>query len=247
MRVAQLQIGNERHLHRAARRARHAISLVRVEYAAASPALTLVHPEAQQTATLPETFVGREKLQVSRGDVNSALAAAAGEGKIDVTYTTPIENYNPIELYATIAQWEAPDRLLVYEATRGIKQLHKILSASLSLPTENIRVVAPFVGSAFGSKGFQWSRTLLTAAAARLVNRPLKLTFTRPQMFDSAGQRAHTSQQLSLAAAKDGKLIALRACQRDALFARLRISGVMREHVAHALLVSQRRCLSSTR
>src|SRR5204862_5869910 len=79
-----------------------------------------------------------------------------------------------------------------------------------SLPRDNVRIVCKFVGGAFGSKGFQWSHTLLAAAAAQLVQRPVKVTFTRPQMFDSAGQRARTEQHFSLGADKAGKLVALR-------------------------------------
>src|SRR5438105_8810 len=165
-------------------------------------------PAAQKESWLPEYILGRDKAQESRGDVNSALASA--ETRIDVTYSTPVENHNPIETYSTLAMWEAPEHVVIYEATRGIKQLQRIVAGAFSLPIENIRIISPFVGGAFGSKGFQWSHTLLTAAAARLVNRPVKLTFARPQMFDSAGQRAHTSQALSLAAGRNGKLVALR-------------------------------------
>jgi xanthine dehydrogenase YagR molybdenum-binding subunit len=78
------------------------------------------------------------------------------------------------------------------------------------LPQENVRIVCPFTGGAFGSKGFQWSHTLLAAAAAKQVQRPVKLTLTRPQMFDSAGQRARTEQRLSVGVDKTGKLVALR-------------------------------------
>jgi xanthine dehydrogenase YagR molybdenum-binding subunit len=78
------------------------------------------------------------------------------------------------------------------------------------LAKENVRIICPFVGGAFGSKGFQWSHILLTAAAARLVDRPVKLHFTRSQMFDSAGQRAKTSQRFVVGAGSNGKLVALR-------------------------------------
>jgi xanthine dehydrogenase YagR molybdenum-binding subunit len=187
---------------------RQAVSVVRVHYAPGRPALRLDDPDANKTAFEPETFVGREKLQVSRGDVAGALAGA--KTKIDLTYTTPIENHNPIETYSTIAMWETPERLLVHEATRGIKQLQKILWNALRLQKEDVRIICPFLGGAFGSKGFQWSHILLTAAAAKLVHRPVKLHFTRPQMFDSAGQRAHTSQRVALGADEGGKLVALR-------------------------------------
>ncbi|MEY2574838.1 MAG: xanthine dehydrogenase YagR molybdenum-binding subunit [Verrucomicrobiota bacterium] len=184
----------------------HAVSLLRVEYEATPP--TLVIGNAEQQALHPELFIGREKLQVKRGDVAAALASAAA--KIEMTYTTPIENHNPIETYSTTAEWEAEDRLVLHESTRGIKQLQKIVGNAFGLPQENVRIISPFVGGAFGSKGFQWSHTLLAAAAAKLVGRPVKLTFTRPQMFDSAGQRARTEQKFSVGAGRDGKLVALR-------------------------------------
>ncbi|HEY2614187.1 MAG TPA: molybdopterin cofactor-binding domain-containing protein, partial [Chthoniobacterales bacterium] len=188
--------------------AMHAASLVRVQYESDPPVLTMDDDRVRQTGLEPETFIGREKLQVKRGDVEAALANAAA--RIDVSYTTPIENHNPIETYSTTAEWDAADRVRIHEATRGIKQLQRIVANAFGLPRENVHIICPFIGGAFGSKGFQWSHTLLAAAAAKLLQRPVKLTFTRAQMFDSAGQRARTEQEFSLGASRDGKLIALR-------------------------------------
>lgn len=186
----------------------HATSLVRITYHSQSPLVFTNDQNAQRDAAKPETFIGREKLQVKRGDVDAPLASAAH--KIDAIYSTPIENHNPIETYSTTAEWEAADRLLIHESTRGIKQLQRIVSNAFGLPRENVRIICPYVGGAFGSKGFQWSHTLLTAAAAQLAQRPVKLTFTRAQMFDSAGQRARTEQRFTMAADRAGKLLALR-------------------------------------
>ena len=188
--------------------ATHAASLVRLAYQTQPAVVTLDDQRVQDNALWPGTFIGREKLQVKRGEVDAALATAAQ--KIDAIYSTPVENHNPIETYSTTAEWEAPDRLLIHEATRGIKQLQRIVANAFGLPRENVRIVCPFIGGAFGSKGFQCSHTLLAAAAAQLVQRPVKLTFTRPQMFDSAGQRARTKQRFSVGAGKNGKLVALR-------------------------------------
>ncbi len=184
--------------------ATHAASLVHIQYEAKPPLVSLADTNPVQ----PEKFIGRERLQAKRGDVNAALGTAPH--KVDVVYSTPIENHNPIETTSTTAEWEAPDRLLIHESTRGIKQLQKIVSTVFGLPPENVRIVCKFIGGAFGSKAFQWSHTLLAAAAAQLFQRPVKLTLTRPQMFDSAGQRARTDQRFSLGADKNGRLVALR-------------------------------------
>lgn len=188
--------------------ATYAASLVQVTYQSQPPVVTLNDERAQKNATAPEKFAGRDELQHKRGDVGSALATAAH--KIDFVYSTPIENHNPIETYSTTSEWEGADRLLIHECTRGIKQLQRIVANAFGLPQENVRIICPFIGGAFGSKAFQWSHTLLAAAAAKLVQRPVKLTLTRPQMFDSAGQRARTEQRLSIGADKNGKLIGLR-------------------------------------
>jgi xanthine dehydrogenase YagR molybdenum-binding subunit len=188
--------------------AMHAASLIRVTYQSQPPIVTMADETARKSAIQPEVFIGREKLQVTRGDVDAALARATH--RIDVVYSTPVENHNPIETYSTTAEWETPDRLLIHECTRGIKQLQRIVANAFSLPRENVRIVCPFIGGAFGSKAFQWSHSLLAAAAAQLAQRPVKLTFARPQMFDSAGQRARTEQHFSMGAGQDGKLLALR-------------------------------------
>jgi len=188
---------------------RDAVSLVRVDCAPNEPVLEMDSPAVQNTATHPEKWIGQDALQVSMGDFAGAFAAAPAERKLEVRYITPIQNHNPIETYSTTAEWTAPDQLRIHEATRGIKLLQKIVANAFHLPPEKVTIVSPFVGGAFGSKGFQWSHVLLTAAAARLVRRPVKLTFTRAQMFDSAGQRARTEQSFRLAADEEGKLVAL--------------------------------------
>jgi len=188
--------------------ATYAASLVQVAYQPQPALVSLDDERAQKSATWPEKFAGRDALQVKRGDVDAALATAAH--KIDVVYSTPIENHNPIETYSTTAEWETPDHLLIHECTRGIKQLQRVVANAFGLQQDHVRIICPFIGGAFGSKGFQWSHTLLAAAAAKLAQRPVKLTLTRPQMFDSAGQRARTEQRFSAGAGKDGRLVALR-------------------------------------
>jgi len=188
--------------------ATYAASLVQVAYQPQPALVSLDDERAQKSTTWPEKFAGRDALQVKRGDVDAALATAAH--KIDVVYSTPIENHNPIETYSTTAEWETPDHLLIHECTRGIKQLQRVVANAFGLQQDHVRIICPFIGGAFGSKGFQWSHTLLAAAAAKLAQRPVKLTLTRPQMFDSAGQRARTEQRFSAGAGKDGRLVALR-------------------------------------
>ncbi|SFQ53607.1 xanthine dehydrogenase family protein molybdopterin-binding subunit [Hymenobacter arizonensis] len=191
-------------------RARYAATLVRVSYAEQAPQLAMATAGRK---TRPESFLGnnQEKLQVTIGDPTAALAAAPV--KLERVYESAITHHNPIEQLATIARWEkrnGADFLTLYDTTRGLEVLQEVMATSLGLPKESVHVICPFVGGAFGAKGWLFAPPLLTAMAARVVGRPVKIEWRRQDMFAVAGKRAATRQTLALGATREGKLTALR-------------------------------------
>src|SRR5262249_39787464 len=78
------------------------------------------------------------------------------------------------------------------------------------LPADNVHVLSPFVGGAFGTCLRTWPHTLIAALAAKHVRRPVKLVLTRAQMFTMTGYRPHTVQTVALGATREGKLTAIR-------------------------------------
>ena len=146
----------------------------------------------------------RDREESRRGDPEACLAKAAVV--IDQTYSTPIQNHNPMEPHATIASWDG-DKLSVYDATQGISGVQGSLARAFSIPPANIHVQCPFTGGGFGCKGYVWSQTILAAMAAKVAERPVKLVLEREQMFGPVGSRPNTSQRIKLAAASDGKLL----------------------------------------
>ena len=188
--------------------AREAASLVRVRYQLGE-LRTELHAFVQQ-AIEPPLWAGRVKLQDKRGDADWAWGNMPQDRLVDATYSTPIENHNPIEPAAALAMWESPDRLTLHISTRGVDLTQKVVASVFGLPIENVRIICPFIGGHFGSKGFSWAYFIVAAAAARLINRPVRLVLNRPQMFDSMGQRARTVQSVGLAADETGKLAVLK-------------------------------------
>ena len=181
-------------------RATDAASRVRVRYEKLPAKLSLLHGEGFH----PKHAHGDEPSVYERGDVDGAFSGAAI--KIDHVYTTPVEHHNPMEPHATVATWQG-DTLTVYDATQGVFATRSRLADAFGLPQSSIRVVCPFVGGGFGSKGSTWPHTVLAAMASRAVKRPVKLVLTRPQMFGSVGYRPATIQRLALGATKDGTLV----------------------------------------
>jgi xanthine dehydrogenase YagR molybdenum-binding subunit len=186
--------------------AQEAARLVQVRYAAARPWVEL---EGNLTAAYTPAYGGayREPPDDRRGDVAAGLAQA--DVRIDHVYTTPFETHNPMEPHATIAVWDGPNKLTLYDATQGPFPDRERVATLLGLQPDNVRVISPFLGGGFGSKGPAWSHVVLAAMAARRVNRPVKLVMERPQMFGPVGFRSRTRQRIVAGAKKDGTLLAL--------------------------------------
>ncbi|BBZ76325.1 acylaldehyde oxidase [Mycolicibacterium anyangense] len=164
------------------------------------------HGEIRYGSYHPDHFVKlvEEKLQDRRGPDDEP----AGAVRIARRYATPLNAHYPIELSACIAEW-AGDLLTVHDTTRWITGERTALAAYLGLPESHVRVVAPLVGGAFGSKSFLWMHVVLCAVASREVGRPVKLVLTRNQMFSSTGHRPRTYQDLSLVAEGNGELLSI--------------------------------------
>ncbi|HWD67813.1 MAG TPA: xanthine dehydrogenase family protein molybdopterin-binding subunit [Caulobacteraceae bacterium] len=141
--------------------------------------------------------------------VGNAMTAFAGAPvRVDGHYATPTQHHNPIELFTTACAWSG-DKLTVWESSQGVWGYKYGLAEQLGIPPQNVHVVSPYIGGAFGSRGSLTQRTALVALAARRIKRPVKLATTRGQGFTIATYRAETRHHLALGANRDGKLTAL--------------------------------------
>ncbi|QIP14670.1 xanthine dehydrogenase family protein molybdopterin-binding subunit [Spirosoma aureum] len=179
--------------------ARYASRLIRVDYEKAAAKVDFSKLANQ---AVPPKDPAEEK----RGDAKAAMSTAAYT--IEEVYATPIEHHHPLEPHATIAEWNG-DHVTLYNSSQIVNGAQNAAAATLNLKPENVRIVSPYIGGGFGSKGGQWANLVLAAVAAKAVNRPVKLALARQQMVNSVGLRQRNYQKVSLAATKDGKLIAL--------------------------------------
>lgn len=187
--------------------ARYAATLVRVTYDAQPPELD---PDTASDQAFPEMFAGAEPLQKGGEEVQAALSAAPF--RLTRKYETAIHHHNPIELLASIAQWEerdGDDFLTLYDTTRGIDVSRDVLAQALDLPPQNIRVVSKFIGGAFGSKGWSFFNPLLVALAAKVARRPVKIEWRRQQVYSVGSYRPGMKHQLDIGATPDGVISAL--------------------------------------
>ena len=183
--------------------ARDAAHRIVVDYEIDRPTATFDSPGAvdQELATQ-----NKKHDDPKVGDFAAAYATAPVT--VDVAYSTPTQHHNPIELFATQCAWNGA-QLTVYEPSQNVYGIKNGLAAQLGIEPSRIRVISPFIGGAFGSKGSLTQRTALVAIAARKLGRPVKLVPTRKQGFTVATYRAETKHRVKLGATRDGKLQAL--------------------------------------
>ena len=184
----------------------HAVSLIRITYRPEA-AITDVARAQVVMPTQQKTDQGEKRPpQTGRGDAQAALASA--DVKVDQRYVIPRENHNPIELHSTIAAWDG-DRLTLWDKSQWVNNVAEEIAAVFGVAPENVRVVSPFVGGAFGSGLRTWPHVTLAALGARVAKRPVKVMLTRREMYYGVGYRPHTVQRVAIGASKDGRLTAL--------------------------------------
>jgi xanthine dehydrogenase YagR molybdenum-binding subunit len=188
--------------------ARFAASLVRVEYEWDSHVTDISRQRGAAIAVKPpanplEALFTPPK---ERGTPEQALAAAAVRHAGE--YSVPIEHHNPMELYAATAIYEADGKLTVYDKTQGVQNVQHYLCSVFGAATEDIRVVSPFVGGAFGVGLRPQFEAVLAVLAARALRRSVRVVLTRPQMY-ALGYRPAMIQRIELGASVDGTLEAI--------------------------------------
>lgn len=177
--------------------AQEAASKVKVMYDPQKPVIDLADAPAPP---MPRT------MHYERGQAAQNFESAPV--KVDETYVIPVETHNPMELHATIAEWDG-DRLTLYETTQGVVNHHHVISEMMNIPQDRITVISPFCGSGFGGKLFPWPHSMLAPLAAKVVKRPVQLQVPRALMFTTVGHRPLTQQRMRLGASEDGKLLSI--------------------------------------
>jgi xanthine dehydrogenase YagR molybdenum-binding subunit len=183
--------------------ARDAARRLNVRYA--SEPAQLDFAKAKLTARRPDPQPDRPP-ETGRGNVARSLQNAATTH--DAVYTTPMENHNPLEPHATTAQWQG-DQLTLWDSTQNVTGVRNVAAKTFGIDPKHIRVLCPFVGGGFGSKGTTWSHVMLAALASKAAGVPVKLVLERTQMYGPVGARPLTDQHLVLGADRAGKLLAV--------------------------------------
>jgi xanthine dehydrogenase YagR molybdenum-binding subunit len=178
--------------------ARFAATLVDIQYRAESFA-TDIRTQREQAHKV-------EKPVKPRGDAAKALAGAPV--RHDGEYVIPAEYHNPMELFAATVLWRKGGKLTVYDKTQGVQNVQRYVCSVFELKPDDVQVMSPFVGGAFGAGLRPQYEVALAAMAALKLKRSVRVVLNRAQMY-GLSYRPATIERLALGASKDGALAAV--------------------------------------
>ena len=122
-----------------------------------------------------------------------------------------------MEPHSTLASFEIdphtgkPGRLTVWSSTQVPYYLQHKLSLVLEMPMAQIRVIKPLVGGGFGGKSEVIPLEIIAAIAARKARAPVKITYTREEVFWAHRGRPRTIIDLKTGVKHDGRITAVKA------------------------------------
>ncbi|MBS2036873.1 xanthine dehydrogenase family protein molybdopterin-binding subunit [bacterium] len=186
--------------------ARHAAALVRIEFDEIEQPETRLLERLGQGKAPGRAKGGFTPPPGPHGHPQQALKSAFA--RVNADYLVSAEHHNPMEPHAATVFYEEDGSLTVYSKTQGPVGEQAFLSAVLGLKKDRVRVLAPFVGGAFGSGLRPQYHLVLAAMAALELKRSVRVVLSRQQMF-TFGHRPYTWQHVALGAERDGKLVSL--------------------------------------
>jgi carbon-monoxide dehydrogenase large subunit len=188
--------------------AAEALDLIQVEYGDLPP---VVDPERALAPDSPLIYPGWKTnrmvhVHFHSGDVQGAFARAA----YTLTETVHIRRHTgtPIEPRAYVAAFDSAQGFLtLWASTQTPHILRTILAQTLKMTEEEVRVIQPHVGGAFGIKISAHYEEPLICLLALLTGKPVKWVEERSEHLQTAGHGRDQIHHFEVAFERDGRIV----------------------------------------
>lgn len=189
-----------------------ALDLIEVDYEVLHAYLD---PEEALERTSPQIHASKKENNISKhvelefGSVEQGFDEA--EVVLEDTYHFHGSTHGAIEPHCAVARYGADGLLTVWSSTQITHYVHRALSRVLELEPNRIRVIQPNLGGAFGGKSDPFSLEFCVAKLAMITGRPVKMLWTREEVFYAHRGRHPMRLKYRTGARKDGRITAVDA------------------------------------
>jgi CO/xanthine dehydrogenase Mo-binding subunit len=165
---------------------------------AMQPGALIIHPELGES-----NICVHDKIR--KGDINQGFAYA--DVIVEDEYFAPVQEHAYLQPEAGLAYIDDEGRITIQAGGQWTHADRDQISHSLNLPPENIRVIYPAIGGAFGGRE-DMSVQIVLALAAWKLKRPVRIIWTRQESIIGHGKRHSMVLRARWGATKAGKLVA---------------------------------------
>jgi CO/xanthine dehydrogenase Mo-binding subunit len=195
--------------------AKNACDLIEVEYEpldvitdvdiATQPDAILIHPNNKSNIVSP--------FRIRSGDISEGEAVS--DVVISDTYQTPAQEHAYLQPEAGFAFEDEEGRITIAVAGQWAHEDQEQVAHALNLPEEDIRIIYPAIGGAFGGREDMSIQIVLALAVLKLremgIKQPVKIVWSRKESIVGHHKRHPYKIQLTLGAKQDGELTFLKA------------------------------------
>ena len=192
--------------------AAEARGLICVEYEDL-PVVTDPIASAQNDAYLLHPDQGTNIIDANRirkGDIEKGFAEA--DVIIEAEYSTPVQEHAYLQPEAGLAYMDEEGRVTVVAAGQWAHDERHMIAHALGLEADQVRVIHPAIGGAFGGREDLSIQGSLAVAVYRLhqrgINRPIKIIWSREESIIGHHKRHAYSMKAKWGAKADGTLTA---------------------------------------
>jgi len=175
-------------------------------YGVEVPVIQALRSAKYVQATGPKSPFKKTAVQ-KQGEPDKAFASAAATAQ--GLYGASCITHCCLETHGMAAEWPGPNEMAVHISTQNLSGIAPQLAEPMGVPAGNIQVMQQYIGGGFGSK---FSPDRWGIAAAQLSKsaggKPVKIMLDRAAEQEVAGMRPSAFARVTIAADKDGKLIA---------------------------------------
>ncbi len=186
-----------------------AVKLIEVEYEDL-PVLTDPIEAMKPNAPLIHEHIGDSNIcvhyKIRKGDVDAAFKKA--DAIVEGEYHTPVQEHAYLQPEAGLSYIDDEGRIAIVCGGQWTHEDQHQVAHALNLPVDNIRVIYPAIGGAFGGRE-DMSVQIVLALATWKLKQPVRLIWTRQESIIGHGKRHAVTLRAKWGATKDGKLVAV--------------------------------------
>ncbi|MBK6712664.1 MAG: xanthine dehydrogenase family protein [Chloroflexi bacterium] len=195
---------------------------------AAAQARSLIQIEWEPLPVITDMFVAMQdevvlqpwhgsnvlkKYQIRKGDMAAGWAAA--DVVIEGEYKLPYQEHAFLQPEAGVGYVDENGRITIQIGGQWTHEDQEQVAHALGLPLDQVRIIYPAIGGAFGGREDMSLQIVLGLAAMRLheqgIDRPVRITWTREESIIGHHKRHEAVVKTKWGATKDGMVTAVSA------------------------------------